>query len=116
MPPDAMLPTAPVTLATALAATAVPILVFIVAVKSPAVGAFVRFVAVVVVVTVVIVPAVMFVVLASVAFGNVIVPEAEAVCPPISFTLISGVPATPGVSQAVPSSLPMSIRPDATLI
>jgi hypothetical protein len=44
-------------------------LVFIVAVKSPAVGALVRFV------TVVIVPAVMFVVLASVAVvGNVIVP------------------------------------------
>ncbi len=41
-----------VTLATALAATAVPMLVFIVAVKSPAVGALVRLVAVVAVVVV----------------------------------------------------------------
>ena len=54
-------PTLPVTLATALAATAVPIDVFMVLVKSPFVGELVRFV------TVVIVPAVIFVVDAGAA-------------------------------------------------
>lgn len=68
---------------------------FIVAVKSPDVGAFVRFV------TVVIVPAVIFVVLASVAFGNVTVPEADAVWPPIR--VVSNTP--PAAAGAASGSL-----------
>jgi hypothetical protein len=71
-------PTLPITLATADAATAVPILPFIVVVKSPLVGALVKLV------TVVIVPPVILVGLATVE-GNV----TPAIPPTLPVTLVT---------------------------
>ncbi len=53
-------------------------------------------------VAVVIVPAVMFVVLANVAFGNVTVPLALAASLSMFLTFTSGMPAVAGVETAVP--------------
>jgi hypothetical protein len=79
-------PTLPVTLATAEAATAVPTEVFMVEVKSPLVGAFVRLVAVVAVVTV-------------------------ATVVPLRPTVVVGLPTLPQSSPASPVVLTSSVRP-----
>lgn len=65
--------------------------------------------------TVVIVPAVMFTVLASVAFGNVTVPLADATSLSMFLTLTSRMPAVAGVETAVPRIFPKSTRPLASI-
>ena len=110
MLPVTLPPTLPVTLATALAATAVPIDVFMVAVKSPALGAFVRFV------TVVIVPAVMFVGLAT-DVGNVTPAAAVTVCPASwSAFAVTRAVTLPTLPETLPVRLPVMLTVVAALL